>query len=231
MTKPRDTLRLSPGTVHVWIFRRRGRPSAPRLASPANRSRKGTLRGANRALLLRVLGRYLPGTGRLRLTYGPNGRPALVNGGGLDFNLAHSSGCVAMAVTRGAHVGVDVERLRTVAACVALSREVFGAAVARALGRLAEPERSARFLALWTLLEAAVKAEGGDVSQSFARFAPAALAASEGRNVGQHDLRPISVGAGYAAAVALDRPIRAVRLLRPGTCGAGPEKPRMKRRS
>ncbi len=230
MTKPRQPPRLSPGTIHVWIFRRRGRRGASRLAPPAGGARKDAIRGANRALLMRVLARYHPGGGRPRLAYGPNGRPALVNGGGLDFNLAHSGDCVAVALVRGARVGLDVERLRTVASCVTLAHEVFGPAAARALDRLAEPERSARFLAFWTLLEAAVKAAGGDVSQSFARFAPAALAASEGRNAGGLHLRPVAIGVGYVAAVALDRPIRAVRLLRPGARGARPEKQRAKRR-
>ena len=230
MTTPRQKLRLSPGTVHVWIFQRRGRRGAFRLAVPSGSSRGRAPRGESRALLIGVLARYLPGGGRLRLTYGANGRPALAHGEGLDFNLAHSGGCVAVALARHARVGLDIERARTVASCVALAQEVFGPAAARALERLAEPKRSARFLTLWTLLEAAVKAEGGDVSQSFARFAPWALAASEGRGAGGVHLRRIRIGAGYVAAVALDRPIRAVRLLRPGAHGPGPENRKAKRR-
>lgn len=198
---------LAPGAVHVWIVARATRATSSRRA------------------LARVLARYLPAGTALQLVRGANGRPSLRGGLGLDFNVAHTRGRLAIALARGARVGVDIERLRRVPACLALAEEVFGAAAARALARLDEPRRSARFLALWTLLEAAVKAEGADVSQSFARYRGAALAAGEGRPPAIPDLRPFDAGRGYCAAIALDRPISSVRIFRAGGVTAAP-KPR-----
>lgn len=202
---------LAPGAVHVWILAR---------------ARRATSSGR---ALARVLARYLPAGTAPRLVRGANGRPSLRGGLGLDFSVAHTRGCIAIALARGARVGVDIERLRRVPACLALAEEVFGAAAARALARLEEPRRSARFLGLWTLLEAAVKADGADVSQSFARYRGAALAAGEGWPSGILDLRPIGAGRGYCAAIALGRPISTIRIFRAGGDAAGP-KPSKQRR-
>lgn len=209
----RPTPRLTPGAVHVWI------------AASASRGRAKT----PGRVLTQVLARYLPAGAAPRIRRGSLGRPSLREGGGLDFNVAHTDGRVLIALTQGARIGVDVERLRRVPACLALAGEVFGAGTADALARVAEPRRSARFLALWTLLEAAVKAEGADVSQSFARFRLAVLAAGEGRPAGTPDLRPIRAGRGYCAAVALSRPISSIRIFRAGGAAAGPKQEKRRR--
>lgn len=198
--------RLAPGAVHVWI------------AGPAPR---GRVKPSGR-VLAQVLMRYLPAGTGIRILRGAKGRPSLAECHALDFNVAHTGGRVLIALTRGARVGVDVERLRRVPSCLALADEIFGPAAARELARIAEPQRSARFLERWTLLEAAVKAEGADVSQSFRRFREAVLAAGEGRSSGTPDLRAIDAGRGYCAAVALSRPISSIRIFRAGVSAAGP---------
>lgn len=62
--------------------------------------------------LRRVLATYLdeePGT--LEIERGEQGKPELRDGGGLEFNLSHSGELVAVAVTRGRQVGIDIERI------------------------------------------------------------------------------------------------------------------------
>lgn len=232
MTIARAPRRLSAGAVHVWLFdapvKRSGR-STDDLRHGAARRRPARLRSTARKALLSVLADYLAER-RPRIAYGPQGRPALPDGGGLDFNVAHSGGRIAIAVTRGARVGIDIERLREVPSAVKLATEVFGPDAAAWLAKCAEPKRSAAFLTLWTLLEAAVKAAGHDMSQSFARFRAAALAAREGLRVGALDLRRLRIGGGYAAALALDRPIQSLKIIRAGEKPAGPISQRNRRR-
>lgn len=203
--KKRPARHLPDGTVHVWVAA---------FASSAG--------GGAPGWIARVLAQYMPAGAAPRIVRAARGRPTLLNGQRLDFNVANSGSRVALALARGARVGIDIERAREVPSCGALAREVFGEAAADAIGRLAEPQRSARFLALWTLLEAAVKAEGGDVSQSFARHRDAVLAACEGVRTGPLDLRPIDFGDGYTAAVALSRPIASIRVFGRGAGAAGP---------
>jgi 4'-phosphopantetheinyl transferase len=99
----------------------------------------------------------------------------------LALSLSHAEGLVAAAAARGAAVGVDVEpRARRVPAA-ALARRFFAPAEARALAGLPEGERRARFLALFTLKEAWLKATGRGLAGGLARprFDPAAAGRGE----------------------------------------------------
>lgn len=88
----------------------------------------------------------------------PNGRPRLASAS-IDFNLSHTRGMIAVAVSDGAAVGVDVEA-RGRAWSPALARRYFSADEVDALERLPPGARHTRFYELWTLKEAYVKARG-----------------------------------------------------------------------
>jgi 4'-phosphopantetheinyl transferase len=111
-----------------------------------------------------VLSSYLPGTSarELQFTSGATGRPTLAppfDASGLDFNLAHTPGLVALAITRGASVGIDVE-IHDKKVPLEVARRYFSPVEVEALEALPALARPRRFLRLWTLKEAYLKATG-----------------------------------------------------------------------
>lgn len=93
------------------------------------------------------------------------GRPVLENPSPgleeLDFNIAHSHRAVVLALTRGARVGVDVEPLDRDVDYEGVARRFFHCSEREALeGLEAGRRRHRRFLELWVLKEAWMKADG-----------------------------------------------------------------------
>lgn len=86
-----------------------------------------------------------------------------------SFNLTHADGLAAVAVTRGAAIGVDAERIGGNASAVADSAGLFAAHETAAIEACPPDERAARFLEYWTLKEARVKAVGGGLALPFDR--------------------------------------------------------------
>jgi 4'-phosphopantetheinyl transferase len=78
----------------------------------------------------------------------------------LRFNLSHTRGLVACAVTLERDVGIDVEHIGRWADTVALARRYFSSPENRLLAGLPAPAARARFFSLWTLKESYVKARG-----------------------------------------------------------------------
>ena len=132
---------------------------------------------AARGLVRITLSRYVavdPRSWRFRL--GPDGRPEIDGPDGLPalrFNLSHTDGLVACAVTLGFDSGVDVERPgRRVRDPLRLAEHSFSPAELSALERLGGVALQQRFFDLWTLKEAYVKALGaGFLSLPARRFA------------------------------------------------------------
>jgi 4'-phosphopantetheinyl transferase len=111
----------------------------------------------------RVLCRYAPEIepAQWRFESSAEGRPALAppfDRTGLHFNIAHTEGLVAMAVCRGARVGVDVEKLGR--APLALVDRYFSTVEAAQLRGLPPEAQPRRFVQIWTLKEAYLKAVG-----------------------------------------------------------------------
>lgn len=99
------------------------------------------------------------------------GRPSLAppfDRMGLHFNLAHTSGVVAMAVCRHERVGVDVEKLGS--APLAVADRFFSAAEAAQLRSLPPDAQPRRFMRLWTLKEAYLKAVGTGLAGGLGRM-------------------------------------------------------------
>lgn len=97
-----------------------------------------------------------------------HGKPEIVSpvpaGAALRFNVSHTPGLVACAVVRAHDIGIDVECLARSSATVGLARRFFSASEADSLAGLDPPLRPARFLSLWTLKEAYLKAKGFGLS-------------------------------------------------------------------
>ena len=90
--------------------------------------------------------------------------------GGLKFNLSHTDGLVACAVTREAEVGVDVEASdREVD--VRVADRFFSALETRELKSLPATQRQHRFLQYWTLKESYIKARGMGLALPLGGFA------------------------------------------------------------
>jgi 4'-phosphopantetheinyl transferase len=89
------------------------------------------------------------------------GKPFLAEGTGLQFNLSHTVGLIALAVSFRSPVGIDVETLGA-PLCRDAMQSVLNASEHAALARAADWDDA--FLALWTAKEAVIKAEGMGLS-------------------------------------------------------------------
>ena len=107
-----------------------------------------------------------------RYQVGAKGKPVAVVYGrpaAIEFNLSHTNGLVAIAVSRLGPVGVDAEAIdRNVNLAVA-DRYFFGAEGSWLAG-LPPAGRAEGFLRLWTLKEAYIKATGRGLSQPLDEF-------------------------------------------------------------
>lgn len=115
---------------------------------------------AQRTLLARYAGTRPE---RLALGVGPAGKPApitLADGSRLHFNLSHAGEWMALAVSTGGPVGVDIEQVRPREQLDDLVRLAFSAAEHRAWCRLPASEMTFAFHVGWTRKEAWLKAHG-----------------------------------------------------------------------
>lgn len=167
---------------------------------------------------------------RWEFVTGPHGRPELGGpphpNGPLRFNVSHTRGLVACAVARGHDVGVDVESFERELPVAELAARFFSAEEAAEIAAAPPAARDPRFLALWTLKEAYLKARGFGLSLPL--DALRATVADEGSfAVGlRRDVEPeplawsflgLRIGTSHAGAVAVrggcGTPMRA-RILR-----------------
>lgn len=180
-------MKLAPHEIHVWLaFDREFDDPALNAAHAELLSAEEDERRAKRyseelrhqflvtrALQRRVLSMYAPEVAPRDWTFvaGERGKPALAprfERLGLHFNLAHTKRLVACAVSRRPEIGIDVENVRTRTAPLHLAPRYFTARETAGLTALPEPERPARFFALWTLKEAWLKATGEGLAAGLA---------------------------------------------------------------
>ncbi len=88
----------------------------------------------------------------------------------LHFNVSHTRGLVALAVTRGHRLGVDVERV-TRAVMDGVAERHFAAAEVRDLHALPADAQATMFFEYWTLKEAYIKARGMGLALPLDAFA------------------------------------------------------------
>lgn len=92
-----------------------------------------------------------------------HGRPVVVGPAHapmLSFSLSHTEGMVACTVARNRDVGIDVEALSRATDGLAVAEQFFSPAEGKWLADSAPEVRQPRFLQLWTLKEAYLKARG-----------------------------------------------------------------------
>jgi len=80
------------------------------------------------------------------------------------FNLSHTHGMVALAISHEPDIGVDVEDTARTGDWAHLAGNVFTAEEQAGLWRLPPEDRQPRFYELWTLKEAYIKARGMGLS-------------------------------------------------------------------
>ena len=101
---------------------------------------------------------------RMTISRGTQGKPALAWPSlSLDFNLSGSGDWLAMAVSGGAAVGVDLEYCDPGREVMTLAHRFFRDAEVADLQACPEAQRSDRFYDYWTLKEAHIKAAGGSL--------------------------------------------------------------------
>jgi 4'-phosphopantetheinyl transferase len=119
---------------------------------------------AARGILRELLGRYLDiPPGEVHFQYTPRGKPLLAierPGHELQFNLAHSEGRALLAFALRQHVGVDLEKIRTVPDAEAMAARYFTPEEAAEIRTGHGDEQSRRFFNCWTRKEAYLKALG-----------------------------------------------------------------------
>jgi 4'-phosphopantetheinyl transferase len=121
------------------------------------RARAITCRGMLRALLSRYL-RMTPQ--RIEFQTEPNGKPFVTSAEGWHFNLSHSGELAAVALSREAEVGIDVERMDPEFPRADVGPEFLALEELAALKALPENAQTASFYQYWTLKEALLKAGG-----------------------------------------------------------------------
>jgi 4'-phosphopantetheinyl transferase len=128
-----------------------------------------------RALVRTTLSRYAPvPPADWRFIANAHGRPEILDRPAgvpdLRFNISHTTGLIACAVTIGREVGVDVEHIVR-----ALTHDVAGRHFAPAevndLRRLPEDQQRRVFFDYWTLKEAYIKARGFGLALPLGDFA------------------------------------------------------------
>jgi 4'-phosphopantetheinyl transferase len=119
---------------------------------------------AAHALKRMALAQAVPGTSAktLRFVADSFGKPFLAGESALQFNLSHTAGLVALALSFHAPVGIDVETLGSPSVSRDLMQSVLTSVERDTVDRAADWERA--FLDLWTAKEAVIKAEGKGLS-------------------------------------------------------------------
>lgn len=218
---------LSEDEVHVWriglemaavdfaklqrVLSKDESEKADRFHFESDRRRAVIGRGHLRLLLGEALDSPADG---LRFDCDDFGKPRLPPSAGpsLQFNVSHSGELILIAITIGRSVGVDVEKIRTDFDFDEVASRFFSTHERRVLAALDGHAKSEAFFKFWTLKEAYLKARGVglsapldqcDVSTLFDKGPRPSMELGE---AGEWTLRPLSVAADYAAALAAKGP-------------------------
>jgi len=123
-----------------------------------------------RAALRALLGQHLGVDPRsLRFVTGEHGKPALA-GGEVEFNVSHSAGQVAIAISDSGAIGVDIESMKRSIDLLHLAERFFSPPEAENVRSASEGERAQRFFGYWTAKESVIKAAGGGLSIELRSF-------------------------------------------------------------
>lgn len=176
---------------------------------------------ACRALLRRLVAGELGTAPRdVSFQYGPFGKPGLAGESELKFNVSHSDRYALLGFTRGRDVGIDIERVRTLANLDQLAERVFSPAEQEEFSLVPTASRAEAFFSGWTRKEAYIKARGdglqrlADFDVSLEPGEPVRLrrVQAEPDEPARWSLTALTPLPGFAAAVCVENP--AIRRLR-----------------
>jgi 4'-phosphopantetheinyl transferase len=168
--------------------------------SPDERDRAASFRFARdrsryvvaRGLLRTLLGERLGIEPELvEFAHGEHGKPRLAEDTGLRFNLSHSKGLMALALSEGREVGVDVEAKRDELFTIGIARRYLPAPAADEIGRRTGTERTAEFFRAWVRQEAYAKGRGAGLELI-------------GESPRGWSIADLDLAGGFAAAVAIE---------------------------
>jgi 4'-phosphopantetheinyl transferase len=226
-------LTLNVGEVHIWFAWSRVGPEeiAPfdRVLSPSERAaadrfvfarHRLTYRFAHTALR-NILSNYVasePET--LRFAQNSFGKPFLTDpdpkASEIQFNMSHSGEVVVVAVTRGRHIGVDIEMMRPLKDYSAIANLNF-TSEERAWIECSPVElQQNAFFSCWARKEAVIKAVGKGLSMPLNTFDASILSGQKSRrlsrladapDVESWSLTDLTAPEGYAGAVAVEQSI------------------------
>jgi 4'-phosphopantetheinyl transferase len=139
----------------------------------------------------------------------PHGKPKVV-GAELEVSISHSGDWVALALTQGEPVGVDVEEVRQ-ADVDGLAGIAFSAKEKEDFAAVGAAERQGAFFTYWARKEAVVKATGKGMSVPMSKLTltghdqPPRVVASEATEVDADRVHMVDLdaGPGYRAALAV----------------------------
>jgi 4'-phosphopantetheinyl transferase len=163
------------------------RERAARFVFVRDRARFIAGRGILRELLGELLGERPE---QLRFRYGTHGKPALV-GHPMRFNLSHSHGRAAYALSCQREVGIDLERIRPVERIERIAERVLTARESKLLATLDGERREMEFFRAWTRREAHGKGTGAGL-------------ASGAETAGGWTLRSLDPAPGFVASLAVE---------------------------
>lgn len=118
-----------------------------------------------------ILSKYLkciPKTIKFKYTY--KGKPYLHINQNIDFNISHSKNYIAIAVTKGRLLGLDIQFMYNKPNFINISKRYFNDIEHRWLSQLSKNNQKYYFYLLWTLKEASLKLTGEGLPSGLSRF-------------------------------------------------------------
>jgi 4'-phosphopantetheinyl transferase len=185
------------------------RERAARFRFPADRWRFVLGRG----MLRKCLGHYLERAPEsVDLGYTDLGQPIVRDDAKIQFSISHTQDLVAVAVTDGARIGIDLEAVQPHLDLMELAERIFSADDLALFQSRPMNEKLATFYRAWTRKEAYLKARGEGIAEGLQQICVSMgpeeiLSLKDSRNDAEADkwrLISIPVPVGYAAALACD---------------------------
>jgi 4'-phosphopantetheinyl transferase len=233
-----STLKLADNGVHVWTLRTsasdavvaefegvldaRERVRATRFHLDRLRRSFIIIHGALRYLLAPYLG-LDPAS--IRFAYSSKGKPSIAPASAIQFNLTHSGGQAAVALTADSPIGADMEQIRPLPEMQQIARRHFCTEEAAEILSLPPSERNPAFFRCWTRKEAYLKAIGDGLAAPLDGFRVSVRPTAPARVVHvNHDtsaaeawtLQDLCLDSDYAAAIAYRHPPRTMSIFSVG---------------
>ncbi|MCF2969649.1 4'-phosphopantetheinyl transferase superfamily protein [Synechococcus sp. Nb3U1] len=137
----------------------------------------------------------------IRIEHSPRGKPYWRDPPQpIQFNLSHSHKQILVALVLRHRIGVDLEWIRPVPRWQAIAQRYFSVAEQAHLAHCPDGERDRLFFQIWTRTEALLKATGVGLA-GYKTLSQDPVFATQRHTWA---ILPLAVGAGYAAAVAVE---------------------------